>query len=286
MWIILIMILLYVYISILFSQPVCQNVSTGSKCTCEPGHRWSDKVCKAMKCCGNDTCTFPRNPPSMCIAENTGIDHNSSVHMRRREHISTNELTCFSAVSVIGSITLRKQQYFHCLADRNSQQFKECDEKLLKTVDKVVNLVYRDRNTCNKQSVKCCCLSDENGLQHSEGIRLPDNQWIQVLCRANTIISAKRWKWKPCSVSTEGLEASGQILKWELPAASSPRIWPLKQRTWSTPRPRHWFWRQQVSLRGPETRNDYFHILRWQRSGYSHGADLEAAAVLMVLAYV
>lgn len=35
---------------------------------------------------------------------------------------------------------------------------------------------------------------------------------------------------------------------------------------------------------GPTT-NDYFHILRRQHSGYSHGADLETAALLMVLAY-
>lgn len=34
------------------------------------------------------------------------------------------------------------------------------------------------------------------------------------------------------------------------------------------------------------TGNDYFHILRWQHSGYSHGADLEAAAWLMALTYM
>lgn len=74
----------------------------------------------------------------MCIAENTGIDHDYSVQMRRREHISTKELTtCFSAVSVIGSITLREEQYFHCLADKSSELFKECNEKLLKEVNKV-----------------------------------------------------------------------------------------------------------------------------------------------------
>lgn len=36
---------------------------------------------------------------------------------------------------------------------------------------------------------------------------------------------------------------------------------------------------------GP-SRNDYFHILCWQRSGHSHGADLETAALRMVLAYM
>lgn len=51
---------------------------------------------------------------------------------------STKELTtCFSAVSVIGSITLREEQYFHCLADKSSEHFKKCNEKLLEEVNKV-----------------------------------------------------------------------------------------------------------------------------------------------------
>lgn len=58
--------------------------------------------------------------------------------MRRREPISTKELTtCFSPVSVIGSITLKEGQYFHCLADKNSEYYKECNEKLLEKVNNV-----------------------------------------------------------------------------------------------------------------------------------------------------
>lgn len=76
----------------------------------------------------------------MCVAENTGIDHNSSVRVRRREHNSTKELTtCFSAVSVIGTITLREKEYVHCLADKNSELFEPCNEKLLEGVNKVTH---------------------------------------------------------------------------------------------------------------------------------------------------
>nr|XP_046268739.1 adhesion G-protein coupled receptor F1 [Scatophagus argus]XP_046268740.1 adhesion G-protein coupled receptor F1 [Scatophagus argus] len=84
---------------------ICQGVSDGTQCTCEPHYRWSDKVCKDnQQCCGKNKCTFPKNSSHVCVSD--------------------------SAVTVTGSIILNGQQYYNCLAEKTSMDYQLCNTKL------------------------------------------------------------------------------------------------------------------------------------------------------------
>ncbi|XP_042357226.1 adhesion G-protein coupled receptor F3 isoform X2 [Plectropomus leopardus] len=91
---------------------VCENVSDGSKCHCKSNFTWSDKLCQSdQKCCGNETCTFASNSAHMCVSSKT--------------------------VAIKGIIRLQDLKYHSCLGDKDSEEFKDCNGKLLQELKKV-----------------------------------------------------------------------------------------------------------------------------------------------------
>ncbi|XP_050934274.1 adhesion G protein-coupled receptor F5 isoform X3 [Lates calcarifer] len=82
------------------------------KCTCKSGHKWSNKVCETnAKCCGNNECTFSENSTHMCVSNNT--------------------------VTITGSVTIKGVVYESCLADKGSQDYMSCNDKLLNRMKEV-----------------------------------------------------------------------------------------------------------------------------------------------------
>ncbi|XP_039992843.1 adhesion G-protein coupled receptor F3 [Xiphias gladius] len=89
----------------------CVSASDSLNCNCEPGYRWSDKVCKFNKACCDDECTFPKNSSHMCVLNTT--------------------------VSIKGSITLKGTSYHDCLSESHSSEFKDCNNNLSQEIKKV-----------------------------------------------------------------------------------------------------------------------------------------------------
>ncbi|XP_054470259.1 adhesion G protein-coupled receptor F5 [Anoplopoma fimbria] len=92
---------------------ICQSVPSGTKCSCQMGFIWSDRVCQESnkKCCGNKTCTFTNKPAPMCVSEET--------------------------VFINGSITLNQVEYYKCLEEKASVNFKQCNNDLLQKIKTV-----------------------------------------------------------------------------------------------------------------------------------------------------
>ncbi|XP_045919072.1 adhesion G protein-coupled receptor F5 [Micropterus dolomieu] len=82
----------------------CQNVSNSTECTCKPGYRWSDSVCKSYQTCCRETCTFPQNSSHMCILN--------------------------TSVAVNGSLILKGNTYANCLTDKSTIEFQTCNDNL------------------------------------------------------------------------------------------------------------------------------------------------------------
>ncbi|XP_068436669.1 adhesion G-protein coupled receptor F3 [Clinocottus analis] len=91
---------------------ICQSVPGGAECSCQPDFRWSDRVCQESegKCCGDEKCTFTNNA-GVCVSNDT--------------------------VVVNGSITLSGENYYDCLKEEVLEQFKQCNNKLLREMKTV-----------------------------------------------------------------------------------------------------------------------------------------------------
>ncbi|KAM6917385.1 adhesion G-protein coupled receptor F3 [Lycodopsis pacificus] len=92
---------------------ICRDVSTGTECRCRSDFIWSDRVCQesSKKCCGDEKCTFTEQPARMCVS---------------------NEL-----VVVNGSITLNGPDHYECLAEKDSEEFQQCNNKMLREMKTV-----------------------------------------------------------------------------------------------------------------------------------------------------
>ncbi|XP_031703180.1 adhesion G-protein coupled receptor F3 [Anarrhichthys ocellatus] len=92
---------------------ICQSVSTGTECSCRSDFIWSDRVCQesSEKCCGDKNCTFTKKPAPMCVSKET--------------------------VAVSGSITLNGQEHYKCLEEKYSEEFQQCNNKILREMKTV-----------------------------------------------------------------------------------------------------------------------------------------------------
>ncbi|XP_069392494.1 adhesion G protein-coupled receptor F4 isoform X2 [Paralichthys olivaceus] len=90
----------------------CKDVTDQRECRCLSGHKWSDNVCQSnSKCCGDNTCTFPKNSSHVCVSSNT--------------------------VTIKGSIRIKGTRFRGCLADEQSEKFQNCSNELLYEMKKV-----------------------------------------------------------------------------------------------------------------------------------------------------
>ncbi|XP_041668689.1 adhesion G-protein coupled receptor F3 [Cheilinus undulatus] len=84
----------------------CKNNSNkpdSVDCECTTGHKWREEVCKSQpSCCSTDKCTLSR--PSMCVSN--------------------------TSVGVSGSLTLNGLTYAHCLDEKKTTAFLDCNYNL------------------------------------------------------------------------------------------------------------------------------------------------------------
>nr|XP_019953459.1 PREDICTED: adhesion G protein-coupled receptor F5-like [Paralichthys olivaceus] len=98
----------------------CKDVTDQRECRCLLGHKWSDNVCQSnSKCCGDNTCTFPKNSSHVCVSSNT--------------------------VTIKGSIRIKGTRFRGCLADEQSEKFQNCSNELLYEEDLNTTAVWRLR---------------------------------------------------------------------------------------------------------------------------------------------
>ncbi|XP_010742224.3 adhesion G protein-coupled receptor F4 [Larimichthys crocea] len=94
-----------VRVSDLKKTTICQNVTNGVQCTCEPLHKWGDKSCESKtECCQKDTCTFSKDKATACVSN--------------------------TSVTINGSMELNVLNYASCLNEKTSVEYKKCSNNV------------------------------------------------------------------------------------------------------------------------------------------------------------
>ncbi|XP_029973496.1 adhesion G protein-coupled receptor F5 [Salarias fasciatus] len=70
------------------NSTTCSTESAGKRCSCAPGHSWTEEVCQSHRCCGNGECILQMGSAPVCLPDTT--------------------------VSITGSIKLKDQRNQEC----------------------------------------------------------------------------------------------------------------------------------------------------------------------------